>query len=333
MDYREFLKDQNRIAAEDVLTFRRKVFGDAIVSLAEAESVFALNDHIEETCREWDEFFIEVMSDYLVNQANPRGYVSENNADWLIQQITHDGHLQADSELELLIRIIERAREVPSTLSAFALSEIAHAVLEGNGKLVCDTELSPGVIGAPEANLVRRVLYGVGDEGRLAVSKEEAEVLFDLNDKTVEAENSPEWNDVFVKAVACHVMKSSGYQAPSRHEMLRREEWLDDTTVDVTGMLSKTLSSMGSVLRNGGFLDAMKAGHRAHEDAWGNRNREAEMHAASDEAVNHAEAQWLAGRIGRDAHFHANEKALLEYLKQESPELDPALQPLLDQVA
>ena len=193
MDLRTCLRDVSRIDAEDVLKFRREIFGDAVVTLAEAEGVFALSNAVGEACPEWQDFFVEVMSDFCVNQANPNGYMSQTNADWLATQIVHDGHINTANELELMVRIIERARSVPETFSAFVLSEVAHAVIEGDGALVRDDDLTPGVIGGPEARLLRRILYGVGEEGRLAVSRAEAEVLFDLNDRTLEAENHPEW--------------------------------------------------------------------------------------------------------------------------------------------
>lgn len=131
--------------------------------------------------------------------------MSDNNADWLISQISNDGRLDENSELELIVKVIERVSEVPTQFAAFALDQVAIAVIEGNGALLNNTQLKAGVIGAPEAALLRRVMYGVGAEGRVAVSKEEVEVLFELNDKTIEAENHPEWTDVFIKAVTCHL--------------------------------------------------------------------------------------------------------------------------------
>ncbi len=253
MDFTHLLQDQSRISDEDVITFRREVFEDMLVSRAEAEGVFALNDSVEDTCKAWNDFFVEVMVDYCVNQAKPHGYMSDNNADWLVAQITKDGRLDSNSELELVVKVIERATQVPTLFAAFALEQVAVAVLEGNGALLCNNELKAGVIGAPEANLLRRVMYGVGAEGRLAVSKEEVEVLFELNDMTIEAENHAEWSDVFIKAVSCHLMSAGGYHAIDRKEVMRREAWLDDTTADVSGMLSKTLSSVGDIMK-GGFL-------------------------------------------------------------------------------
>jgi len=49
---------------------------------------------------------------------------------------------------------------------------------------------------------------------------------------------------------------------------------------------------------------------------------------ASPDAVDEQEATWLAGQIGGDAGDHANERALLTYLKQEAASLHPALEPL-----
>ena len=333
MDFTHLLQEQNRITDEDVLRFRREVFQDMIVSRVEAEGVFALNNAVEDTSKAWNDFFVEVMVDYCVNQAKPHGYMSENNADWLVAQITKDGRLDSNSELELVVKVIERASEVPTLFAAFALEQVAVAVLEGNGALLNNDELKAGVIGAPEANLLRRVMYGVGAEGRLAISKEEVEVLFELNDMTIESENHPEWSDVFIKAVSCHLMSAGGYHAVDRKEVLRREEWLDDTSVDVAGMLSKTLSSVGKMMSGGLFGGAMRSGSDIMDDAWAKRNDVLEAEEQTANAIDSTESHWLVDRIGRDGVLHENEKALLSYLKKESPSLHSSLQPLLDKVA
>ena len=333
MEFTHLLQDQSRITDEDVLRFRREVFEDMLVSRVEAEGVFALNNAVEKTSKTWNDFFVEVMVDYCVNQAKPEGYMSENNADWLVGQITKDGRLDTNSELELVIKIIERAKEVPTLFAAFALEQVAVAVVEGNGAILNNDELKAGVIGAPEANLLRRVLYGVGSEGRLAVSKEEVEVLFELNDMTVEAENHPEWTDVFIKAVACHLMAVDGYHAVDRKEVMRREAWLDDTDVDVAGMLSKTLSSVGGLMKGGLFGGAMRSGSDVMDDAWAERNAQVEAKAERSNQIDATESHWLVERIGRDGVLHENEKALISYLKKESPSLHSSLKPLLDKVA
>ena len=66
MDFRLFLNKKDRIDADDVIKLRREVFDDMIVSIAEAEGVFTLNDNIEDRCPEWDAFFVEALTDYCV---------------------------------------------------------------------------------------------------------------------------------------------------------------------------------------------------------------------------------------------------------------------------
>jgi len=51
------------------------------------------------------------------------------------------------------------------------------------------------------------------------------------------------------------------------------------------------------------------------------------------DAVAPANAVWLAERIGRDGKITPNERALLMFLKTESPPIDPALRGLVDKAA
>jgi hypothetical protein len=49
--------------------------------------------------------------------------------------------------------------------------------------------------------------------------------------------------------------------------------------------------------------------------------------------VSEEEARWLADRIGRDGRLHANEKALIAFLREESPSIHPVLGELLARAA
>jgi hypothetical protein len=51
------------------------------------------------------------------------------------------------------------------------------------------------------------------------------------------------------------------------------------------------------------------------------------------EQVNASEADWLVERINHDGELHDAEKALLLFIKRESPDIHPGLKPLLDRVA
>jgi hypothetical protein len=314
------------IGADDALQVRRAIYADGRVDASQMEWLFQIDEAAERRHPGWIALFCEAVVDYLVHQERPSGYVSEANADWLMARIAQDGTVKTETELEALVRVLEAAKESPARLAAFALAQVKAAVVEGSGPLACGRELAPGRIGRAEVDLIRRILYAFGGKGGVAVTRAEAEVLFDINDATSEADNDPAWSDLFVKAVASCVMAASGYQPPSREVALRREAWLDDPSEGVSGMLGRMLA--------GGLKGVIGAyGSPGAGNAWAERNarRHAEKRAA--EVITEDEAQWLIRRIGRDGVLHENEKALLAFIRAESPRIHPALEPLLKEVA
>lgn len=321
------LTAKNRIQSEDVAMLRREVFGDGVVSKSEAEALFALDASCKEKCAEWPVFFCEVIADFIVHQEKPAGYISEENAAWLVRSISRDGMVDTVTELELLIKALETARSAPDSLSAYALEQVANAVIDGKGPLVDGRELQQGVIGRAETDLIRRILYSAAGEGNVGISRSEAEILFRLNDKTIETANDPAWTELFVKALANSLMCASGYTPPPRDVALRQEAFFDNTQSDVSGFFGKMFADG---LR--GVLDAYGQ-DRPLEEAWAERNDKVAQANEIAEAVDANEAKWLAERIGRDGVLHENEKALLDFIKRESPSIHPDLQPLLDKVA
>lgn len=306
---------------------RSEVFADGIVSRKEAEILFALNKACRDKSGAWTEFMVEAMSDFIVHQEEPHGYISEENARWLIAAISADGVVESECELEVLVKSLEIARSAPPALSAYALRQVANAVLEGRGPLADGRTLTPGVIGKAEVDLLRRILYAGGGDGGIGISREEADVLFDLNDKTVEADNAPEWTDLFVKALANALMCASGYTPPSRQEALRREEFFAERDADVSGFLKSMVSGGLKAV-----IDAYQMPEGVEQaQAAVNESRAQASHEA--ERIDESEARWLSERIGRDGIIHENEKALLAFIRDNSHDVHPDLQPLLSKAS
>ncbi|RUW36226.1 hypothetical protein EOA37_27030, partial [Mesorhizobium sp. M2A.F.Ca.ET.015.02.1.1] len=63
------------------------------------------------------------------------------------------------------------------------------------------------------------------------------------------------------------------------------------------------------------------------------RNRAAEALARRAETIDADEAKWLVERGGGQRPLRDNERALLTLIRHASPEIHPALKPLLDKVA
>ncbi|MHC2791805.1 hypothetical protein ACVINZ_000817 [Mesorhizobium jarvisii] len=182
------LTSKNRIAPEDVVMLRRDVFADGVVTRGEAEALFALDQTAQDKCAEWAPFFVEAVTDYIVHQEKPSGYISQDNADWLVRTISRDGMVDSRTELELLVHVLEKARSSPSKLCVYALEQVAHAVIDGKGPLMLGGVLVPGLIAKAEVELLRRILYAHGGDGNIAITRGEAEVLFRINEHTAQAQ-------------------------------------------------------------------------------------------------------------------------------------------------
>ncbi|MEX0409646.1 hypothetical protein ABGN05_28810 [Aquibium sp. LZ166] len=318
---------KDRISADDVIALRRDVFGDGLVSREEAEALFEIDSQAGGACPEWRSFLIEAVADYVVHQEAPAGYVSEHNADWLIACMSDAGHAESLMQVEVAIAVLERARSAPARLSAAALDLVARAVVESDARTVSGAEFTPGAVGKAEVDVLRRVLFAFGGKAGIGISREEAEALFDLNERIKDAVNHPEWTDLFVKAIANFVMCASGYAPPPREEALRRDAFLDGTDVNLAGFFQRMLSGGLS-----GVLDAYR-GSNGMEGAWTERNASREKAEADAEAIDADEAAWLVDRITRDGDIHENERALLTFIGRESRSIHPSIRELIDRVA
>jgi hypothetical protein len=320
------IKARGSIKDADVLKLRRNYYDDGHITAEEAEIIFALNDACPVQDPAWADCFVETITDYIVEQAKPEGYLTSDNAAWLIQRISKDGRIESKTEMELLVSVLDRARWTPQGLVSFALEQVKDAVINGAGPLRSGKLLEPGVVTEADVDLLRGIIYSYGGDGNLAVTQPEAEALFDIDEATAGADNHPAWRDLFVKAIASCVMTASGYAPPPREEALARDAWLDRR-----GDLS---------------LDKVAAGLAAgFRDLFGNYREQSleeralarlalqKVEIVTNEAVTVVEANWLARRIGRDGRMTPNERALLMFLKTESPSIHPSLQALVDKAA
>jgi hypothetical protein len=320
------IKARGSIKDADVLKLRRSYYAEGEITAEEAEAIFALNDACPVQDPGWADCFVETITDYIVDQAKPEGYLTTDNADWLIARISKDGRIETKTEMELLVSVLDKARWAPQSLVRFALEQVKDAVVHGSGPLRSGKMLEPGVVTEGDVDLLRRILYSFGGDGNLAITQPEADILFDIDTATADADNHPSWGDLFVKAIANSVMAASGYATPSREEVLARDAWLDRR-----GELSldKIVSGMASGVK--GLFSGYE--EQSDEERAIARLEQQKIEIVTNEAVTAVEASWLAGRIGRDGMISPNERALLTFLKAEGPSIHPSLQALVDKAA
>ena len=307
------IKSRGSFDESDILALRKVIWDDGAISLTEADALFGIN-HLGHKPKSWPPLFIEAVSSFLVNQTMPQGYINQANAAWLMTRIDHDGIVETHTELELLLSVLKKAHNVTDELEMYALEQVKQAALGGKGYLGRGHALEPGVIGEPEVDVLKRVLYSCSSEGGIGISQLEAEALFDLNDACANAENHESWTRLFVGGIANHLMMLAAWEEPTAQEALRLDNWLETPS---KGFVVPSLKGIG---------DAFKTLFAEPEIKFTNMNTGAVLNA---ERVTAGEAFWLIERLNRDGILHKNERALLSFLKAESPEIHESLSPYL----
>ncbi|OAN83766.1 hypothetical protein A8B77_05965 [Erythrobacter sp. EhN03] len=292
------------VSAEEILVLRREAWPDGRISQAEAEAIFALDRQLESKSSEWVDFLVESLGEYVVNQRAPAGYVDRENASWLMMQIDHDGSLCSMSEVELLVRVFERASNVPQALKDYAISQLELAVLEGTGPTRDGGQLAAGNVTTAEVKLLRRAIFAPASERPAAVGRKEAEMLFRLKDATLGADNDPEWKQLFVQGVANYLQGYSDANAQiSRERASELQAFMNDTSESVGGFLGKMAKESPNVF---GKVFGKKPARPSRED---------EVAAAHE--VTHAEREWLDARIDANGQVDEYERALLDFLAED----------------
>lgn len=315
------IADRRAISADDALTIRRFVYQGVEVTDAEANWLFALNDAAEFADPAWDILFVEALTDYCVHQVEPRGYVTEDKARWLIDQVARDGAIEEARELELIVSVLQKSTASPASLSAFALKTVRDCVLAGSGPLRGRTKDFRPKVCAQDVNVIRRAIFAFGAGGNVAVTRDEAEMLCDINDATANAANDPAWPDLFAKAIANHLTMAATFTPATRDTAAQREKWLDEQNVNVGGFFGRMASGLKDAFASSG------------EDVWTAREKQRDASIAAAAPVDESEAVWLAARLNRDGKLSAAEEALARFIRADGAPIHSSLQPLLARVA
>ncbi|GAA5045748.1 hypothetical protein GCM10023208_00540 [Erythrobacter westpacificensis] len=295
------------ISSEEVMALRREGWGDGRMSREEAEMVFATQHAIDDPSREWSDFFVEAIRNYVLNGTDPRGFASAEEAEWLIAQVEADGAVCSMTELELLTSIIERAQNVPETLKSYVLGVMEREVLEGTGPTRCGGELSDTHVSQAECRIMRRVIFGQASDRPAAVSRREAEVMFRIKDAVAGNDNAPEFKRLFVQCVGNYLMGFAHTSGQiSRERMLELEAFVADNKANM-----------------GRFMGRMaKQAPNAFGVVFGKKEAtpdRAEQVAAEAEVTGY-EQDWLDAQIARSGEVDEYDQALLEFIAEETGE-------------
>lgn len=286
------------ISAAEVLTLRRVAWPDGVIGPEEAEAIVAINDLVDDKTPEWSDFFCEALVEYVVNGSHPKGYVDPATADWLIAKFDLDGRVDSPTELEVLVRVVEKAVEAPPALKDYVLAQIEAAVVSGDGPTRTGQALEPGRVTAGECALLRRTIFARAGDGPGCVSRAEAEALVRIKEASAGADNAPEWTTLFVQGVGSYLQGLQHAPAPSRQRAAELEAFMNDRRSSVGGFLGH----MAGSLLGGGLAQAVLA------------DRAEASHVPDNSTITADEQAWLDRVVQADGVVDPMEQALLDFL-------------------
>ena len=296
------------IDADEILALRQEGWSNGTIDADEADAIFVLNDHLAGSSAEWSDFFVEALSEFLVHSLEPKGYVTDGQAEWLIERIDNNGRLDSMTELELLVKVLEKAEGTPERLRAYALGQIEQAVLTGEGPTRDGGTLERGNVTEAEARLLRRMIFASGSDRPAAVSLREAELLFRLKDATLGANNTPEWKHLFVQGVGNYLQGFGGKEPLSPERAAELELFMNTSAPGIGGFFGRMFDHVG----HGGVADGFAA-MRAEAAP----PRHIELDVADAAEVTGEEQGWLHAHLDADGQLDELEKALLDFLAED----------------
>jgi hypothetical protein len=275
-----------------------------------------------EPCPEWTGLFCEALTDYVVHQNVPADYIPQDKADWLVAKLKQSGGISSKTEFEMLIDVMTHALGVPASLSTFGLSEIATAIMKGRRAVISGEDHPAGVVTKTDVEALRAVLYAAKAGSAGHVTKDQAEVLFQIAHSASRVDAS--FDELFARAVGNYLMGISVH-VPDAAEALHFEKWLDEKE-SLPGFWSRMLHPVPS----SASFDVFKSPSEAFEADMAARDVYDLALRNESEKITETEAAWVIAHLSRDGELSSAERRLLQFLGEESPAIAPSLRGLID---
>ena len=113
-----------RVTAQDVAWLKREVFASGEVTRESADELFAVVRAEMDNAPEWKEFFVDMIAEHVVRQAEPPGVVSDEQAVWLLAP---GRRMQVGRGLAALVNVCAEAHRAPDWFVAAAKERAAAA--------------------------------------------------------------------------------------------------------------------------------------------------------------------------------------------------------------
>lgn len=312
------------------LALRRAVYaGDAAITRDEFQQLLRAGCAVgADGAREFDDLLSEAAVDLLALQVEPQKYVTQADADWLVAQLQGAQGLAWRSERAMLVGLSRVAVSLPPSLSHYIMSRFESVAIGGH-VAAGGADHAQGVVTPDDLEALRVVIFAATEGNALHVSRSEAESLFRIAHQTRASEQTPGFADFFARAIGNYLMGVAFDRGMSREDAAKVGDWLDAPAPS----FGEFVGAMASGVSFDGLREAqMSVGDRT-EAFFGADNEEDAALMRQSAPIDVSETQWLMTHLTRAGELTGAEKALLRFLKEESPQRTPGLDALIAEKA
>jgi hypothetical protein len=281
-----------------------------------------------DACPEYADLLAEAVTDLMVRQSDPTGYIAPADADWLIGRLADGGGLSCQAEFSMLVSVLRFSVSTPPTLAAFAVREVEKAIVSGRRTATGEDDHAPGIVTAGDVEILHSLVFAPTEGSSLHVTRESAEALFDIAHATSGAQNEAGFDDFFAKAVGNYLMGVAFHWTPTAIEARAHEHWAD-RPASFSDFFSKMVEKPVAGLF-GGLPAEMKTVDAIDEQVFARENAAdaAEIQAAS--ALNAGAADWVIAHLTREGPLTSAERRLLGFLAKEASAMPSALRAVIE---
>jgi hypothetical protein len=206
-----------RLTAADVGLLRRHSFPEGVRTAGDIVAMMAIEGSCPEKCPEWNAFFVEQLTDFIVHRTYPHGSLDAVNVAWIVRMFTTGGVVNSALELELLLHVMEVSSHVPEELRVLALDQLRLAITDDVGGYRMSRAVDRKGITRQDVDYVMRILKNSSHRGTIEITPAEHAVLQRIDAETPPGADHPRW----AKIMAALRIRDP---APARSRWLRIPE-------------------------------------------------------------------------------------------------------------
>ena len=187
-----------KIGSEDVKFLREKFYPVGLSSDEDAMIMMALQNSCPETCDDWQDFFVESLSNFIISHVPPHGELSESKAAWMKRMLSAGGVLRSPLEVKCLMRAIDISVSLPETLSCLALEQLRLAMVEHRGGYAAMRPTSRPGITRYDLDFLNRILVNRLFKNGQPLTDRELDIISSIDQAVAHTFNDPAWRSLMM---------------------------------------------------------------------------------------------------------------------------------------